>query len=280
MKAAIPVLAYPVLLGGAGTGLIALTTMGIAYWPTFPLIVIAALTSIALLERALPYEPIWNDDHGDLVTDVFHNLANHGLIQMSIVGTFVLRQAWMPDPVLWPDHWPMWAQVLAAGAVLDLSLYLMHRWSHVNPFLWRLHAVHHSPERLYWLNAERRHPLSALMLAGPGLIALLLLGAKAEAISAWFAILTIHLAFQHSNLDYRVGPFKWLLGVAEIHRGHHKREYEDAQVNFGEFWMVWDHLFRTFRLGYSPLKAGDLGLQDRDFPKSYSRQLVWPFARS
>lgn len=279
MTAAIQVLAYPTILGGAALALIALTTIGIGYWPTFPLIVIAALTAIALLERAVPFEPIWNQDHGDLVTDVFHNLANHGLIQLTVAGTFLLRQLWVPDPLLWPIHWPMWAQVLAAGAALDLSLYAIHRWSHVNGFLWRLHAIHHSPERLYWLNSERRHPLSALLLAGPGLVVLLLLGATAEAVSAWFAILTIHLAFQHSNLDYRAGPLKWMLAVAEVHRWHHKREYEDAQVNFGEFWMIWDHLFGSFRLGTATLRAGDLGLRYPSFPKSYAAQFAWPFVR-
>lgn len=276
MKAAIRVLVYPLVLGGSAAALVALTTMGVAYWPVFPVIVVAALAAIALLERGMPYEAIWNRDHGDLVTDLFHNLANHGLIQLTVAGTYLLRDVWVPNPALWPVHWPMWAQVLAAGLVLDLSLYSMHRWSHINHFLWRLHAIHHSPQRLYWLNGERRHPLSALLLAGPGL-GVLLLGASAEAVSAWFAILTtIHLAFQHSNLDYRVGPLKYLLGVAEVHRWHHKREYEDAQVNFGEFWMIWDHLFGSFRLGKMPLSAGDLGLRE-DFPRGYADQLLWPF---
>lgn len=47
----------------------------------------------------------------------------------------------------------------------------------------------------------------------------------------------MHLAFQHSNLGYRVGPLGLLIGVAEAHRWHHKREHEDAQVNYGDFWM-------------------------------------------
>ena len=160
MQSVIRILAYPVLLGGSAVALVALTSMGTAYWPVFPLIIGVALAAVALLERAAPYEPIWNRDHGDLATDLFHNLANHGLIQLTVFSTYLLRDVWVPDPTMWPTHWPMWAQVLTAGVVLDLSLYCMHRWSHDNPLLWRLHAVHHSPERLYWLNSERRHPLS------------------------------------------------------------------------------------------------------------------------
>jgi sterol desaturase/sphingolipid hydroxylase (fatty acid hydroxylase superfamily) len=280
MKTFIQWAAYPLIAGGAAVSIVLLATRGVAYWPTLPLIVAAALVAVALLEQVLPYEPAWNRSHGDLAADIFHNLANHALIQATVVTTFLLRTLWVPEPALWPGQWPLWAQVLLAGAILDLSLYAMHRWSHVNPFLWRLHAIHHSAERLYWLNSERRHPLSALLLAGPGFIVLLLLGAAPAAVSAWFAILTIHLAFQHSNLDYRVGPLKWLLGVAEVHRWHHKREYEDAQVNFGEFWMIWDHLFRSFHLSHAAPRAGEVGLRDRTFPQHYVAQFMWPFRRA
>ncbi len=50
-------------------------------------------------------------------------------------------------------------------------------------------------------------------------------------IAAWRTFLGVHLGFQHANLDYRLGPLRRWLGFAEIHRGHHKREFEDAQVN-------------------------------------------------
>ncbi|WP_235597511.1 sterol desaturase family protein [Pseudomonas aeruginosa] len=67
------------------------------------------------------------------------------------------------------------------------------------------------------------------------------------AVGAWLGFLVVHLAFQHSNLGYRVGPLGLLIGVAEAHRWHHKREHEDAQVNYGDFWMPGGHLFSAFR---------------------------------
>lgn len=134
----------------------------------------------------------------------------------------------------WPENWPVWAQIFVAGAIIDFGLYAMHRLSHIVDWLWRLHAPHHSAQRLYWLNGERRHPLSALCLAAPGIFAVVALGAPPLVVSAWRTLLSVHRALQHANLDYAVGPMRKLLGVAEIHRWHHKREYEDAQVNFGE----------------------------------------------
>src|SRR3546814_18446151 len=82
-------------------------------------------------------------------------------------------------------------------------------------------------------------------MAGPGLVVLLISGVPSAVVATWFGILTVHLAFQHSNLDYSVGWLRHVLGVAEVHRWHHKRDFEDAQVNFGEFSTAWDQMFGT-----------------------------------
>ncbi len=97
--------------------------------------------------------------------------------------------------MLWPTSAPMWVQIILAGAIIDFGLYAMHRHSHVQPFLWRLHMLHHSPERAYWMNGGRRHPLSTLILAGSSLTILLLIGAMPVAVSSWLAILGIHVSF-------------------------------------------------------------------------------------
>lgn len=178
---------------------------------------------------------------------------------------------------VWPTHWPVFIQAIAVGLVIDFSLYAVHWLSHRYAWLWKFHAVHHSAERLYWLNGERRHPLHAAMMAGPGLVLVVLLGAPAHVVGAWLAFLAVHLAFQHSNLDYRIGWLRHIVGAAEVHRWHHKREYEDAQVNFGEFWMLWDHLFGTFRMPKEPLQADSVGLNDVAFPRGYWPQLLSPF---
>ncbi|MBL4764555.1 MAG: sterol desaturase family protein, partial [Colwellia sp.] len=153
---------------------------------------------------------------------------------------------------------------------------VMHWLSHKNGFLWRLHALHHSSERLYWLNGERRHPLSALALALPGIAVVVILGAPPFIIACWLSIVAVHLSFQHANLDYSVGPFRKLLAVAEVHRWHHKREYKDAQVNYGEFFVIWDHIFGTYRHQVNGVRAGEVGM-DEETPLKYFDQIKWPF---
>lgn len=268
---------YPVIFGSAAWALMALATRGAAPWPAFAAIALVAIALVALLERVQPYHREWLTDHNDTLTDLVHVLVNFGLLSGTAFALHASRDM-LPQGAWWPITWPVWAQVLLAGAILDLGLYTMHRLSHQVGWLWRLHAAHHSALRLYWMNGERRHPLSAIVLAAPGLLVAVGLGAPPLIISTWLALLSVHLAFQHANLDYSLGPLRAVVGVAESHRWHHKREYEDAQVNFGEFWLLWDHLFGTYHDSRTILGARDVGLSDASFPTRYGEQLCWPFA--
>ena len=267
---------YPVIFGLSALAVVWVINNTSNAWPWFTSIAGLALLIVASLERVQPYQKQWLQNYGDLHVDILYAISSLGLLSATAWALSFLR---LDLVSLWPDRLPTSLQIILAGAVIDAGLYFMHRLSHHIDWLWRLHALHHSAERLYWLNGERRHPLSAVLLASPGIIVVVALGAPPLIISAWFSLLTIHLAFQHANLDYSLGPFRKLLGVAEIHRWHHKREYEDAQVNFGEFWMLWDQLFGTFHDQKNGVKAGDIGLQASDFPLKFLKQLAWPFQR-
>lgn len=272
----IRVAAYPLIFGGSTFAVMWILSQSAPVVPLGLLLVaVLGMASVAMLEQIAPYQREWLNDHGDLRADIAHALVGFGLLALVAITLHAVR---IDLPSIWPNDWPIWLQVFFAGAVMDLGLYIMHRSSHRSAWLWRLHAIHHSSERLYWLNGERRHPLSAVVLASPGLLVVVLMGAPPVIVSAWLALLTVHLAFQHANLDYTLGPLRHCFGVAEVHRWHHKREYEDAQVNFGEFWMLWDHLFGTYFDQLENIRAGEIGLEDRSFPTTYWRQLRWPFS--
>ncbi len=264
--------------------IIAAVVIAIAFAPGTPIPLLwlsmaaaTGVTAVALLERLLPYKQQWQESDADWPADVVHAVVNLAVMHAAVLTLVLLRSAVDWPGLYWPSNWPFVAQVFLAGLSLDVSLYAMHRLSHRYEFLWRLHSIHHSSHRLYWLNGERRHPLHAAMMAGPGLLVLGLLGAPALVVGGWFAILAVHLAFQHANLDYRVGPFRHVLGVAQLHRWHHRQRYEDAQVNFGEFWLVWDRLFGTFLDPKEPL--GQIGIEGDPVPHAYADQMAYPFRR-
>lgn len=275
LRTTIRYFSYPLIMGGVAAALLALWVSGGALWPAATGIALLGVLVVAALEWLAPYEARWLHAHADVGADLLHNLINLSLIQF--VSYWLYRWTSTAPWQAWPVEWPLWAQLALVAIIVDLSLYGMHWLSHRVDWLWRLHAIHHSPERLYWFNGERRHPLHAMLMAFPGLAVLALLTVPQELVTIWFAILTVHLAFQHSNIDYSLGPLKTWLGVAEMHRWHHKRDFEDAQVNYGEFLLIWDRLFGTLYTAAAPIRAGEVGLRDRAFPQTYWRQLIWPF---
>ena len=266
--------AYPVALS--------LLIAGVAIAPGMPMplpwlvaLVAAGLAAVAFLERLLPYDLGWQQRDADLPADIVHAIVNLTVMHATVLAFVWMRSGFGWQGIGWPDGWPYLVQVFAAGVPLDLSVYVMHRLSHRHGLLWRLHSIHHSSNRLYWLNGERRHPLHAAIMAAPGLAVLGLLGTPAVVVGGWFAILAVHLAFQHANLDYRLGPLKRILGGAELHRWHHRKRFEEAQVNFGEFWLIWDRLFGTFHEPGEPL--GLVGIEADPVPRSYAAQMTYPF---
>lgn len=276
MAALVRYIAYPVIMGLVLAAAIFVASGLVSGWPILAAVVAVGIGLVAVFERVLPFEAAWIADQGDTRADLVHAIVNWALLS---AGAFVVHVATdaVALPRVWPTNWPVWVQLAAVAVVFDVGLYAMHVLSHRWPWAWRLHAIHHSAERMYWLNGERRHPLSAALMAAPGLLALALLGAPPLVVSAWLAVVAVHLAFQHANFDYRLGPFRRWIAGAETHRWHHKREYEDAQVNFGEFFLIWDRLFGTFVEPVTTLRADEVGLRRRDMPAGYAGQLRWPF---
>lgn len=147
-----------------------------SYWPLVPAVLVASAAVVALLERVQPYAPEWNADDGEARLDAFHLLGNIVVSQLSLVLFALARDAW-DGLTIWPSTWPFWAQALLALVVVDLGLYVIHRPSHGLRWLWRLHAIHHSSRRIYWVNGQRRHLLHELIEGAPGVLLLFVAGA-------------------------------------------------------------------------------------------------------
>lgn len=244
---------------------------------------LVAAAVIALLERVMPFEPSWNRARGDVKTDVLHMLlstvAMPEVIRALLFGGLAAVGSWLADRTgtgLWPTGWGLLPQLVLALVVSEFGQYWMHRWMHTTELLWRLHAVHHSAGRLYWLNAGRFHPLDTLcnftLQAGP----LILLGCPGDVV-ALFALFTgVHGLFQHGNLDLKLGPLNWFFSMAELHRWHHSRVPEESNSNYGANVILWDIVFRTRLLppGDPPREPGFDGMEE--FPAGYLAQLASP----
>lgn len=269
MTFAIRYLTYPaIVLGGA--------ILVLALWPLSALVLVAAAVLVAVLERAQPFARRWNDDHDDTRTDALHFVGNLAVAHGSVALFALARLSW-EGAATWPSSWPTWAQAVLALIVVDLGLYGVHRASHGVGWLWRLHAIHHSARRVYWVNGQRRHLVHELVEGTPGLVVLFVLGAPVEAYGAAVAIVTLHLYLQHANIDYKLGPLRHVFAGAELHRWHHQRRWQDVQGNYAAVFAIWDRLFGTSlrQRGDAP---PDVGMDDEpDLPTRYLGQLAWPF---
>lgn len=272
-------LLYPVIWSGSFLLIVALLAAGInTYLATLPVIAGAAIV-VLLLERALPYEIDWlRTKHGDLNLDTAHYVVNYSIKVVAQLMILWLGQSL----VMWaifPAHWPLWAQVLLALTLIDFFLFAVHALSHRYEWLWNLHAIHHSSERLYWLNGDKRHPIHQVLEGLPGITLCVLIGAPMPVIAGALAVLAVNMMLQHANIDYRAGWLKHLFSVAELHRWHHRADYKDAQVNYGAWLVIWDKFFGTYYDAPSQAEQiGQIGIaEEPDFPSTYAGQLQYPF---
>jgi sterol desaturase/sphingolipid hydroxylase (fatty acid hydroxylase superfamily) len=148
-------------------------------------------------------------------------------------------------------------------------------------WLWKFHSIHHGVRRLYGFNGFVRHPLHQALDIALGTLPLALAGLSVPVTATLGFAIVVQLILQHSNVDFRLGPFQKLLAIGPVHRLHHVNWAGEGDVNFGLFFTLWDRILGTFRLG-SERRPGsaDIGIQDcQHFPQVYVRQLVLPFER-
>lgn len=264
------------LLGVNGLGITLAASGANKLWLLALLVAAIALSFAA--ERLLPYEETWNNSMGDAGRDTAHTFVNETLLLVS-VGTIPLLAALVPGDGIWPATLPFVAQVLIAILIADLGLTLAHYASHKIDLLWRFHAVHHSVKRFYGFNGFMKHPLHQTIEMAAGVLPLVLLGMPVPVAAALSLTVGVQLLLQHSNTDYRVGPFKYVLALNEGHRFHHLKWAGIGDVNFGLFTLLWDHLLRTF--SYDPTRnftSDDLGMAAKpNYPVRYLPQLAEPF---
>ena len=284
MRQLVSWLLFPATLAAAFGGAIAALEHG-----TDPGLVMGAAAFgswlvVVVFERLQPFRRDWNQSHGDLAADAAYlptMLGVNAAIEPGVKIVAVAIGAAISGAVgasLWPTDWPLVAQLGLACVVGEFFDYWPHRIMHEQPWLWRFHAIHHSPERLYWLNATRSHPLEMVFRGIFNLLPLALLGAGTNVL-VLFALVSMTVGlFQHANIDFALGPLSWIFSVGEMHRWHHSDDLAEANHNYGNNFLFWDAVFGTRyrpREKSAPTKLGIRGLVG--FPRSWLRQLAAPF---
>ena len=165
-----------------------------AAWGAVALVAIG----LALLQSVLPWRAGWRAASGESRTDFAYLLVVQ--LALPLAMTQAGAQLLHRDASPWPSDWPYLAQVALVLLIADCLRYWIHRTAHGNALLGFLHDVHHSPRRLYALNAARFHPLEKMLHWCADSLPFLILGVSPEVLAGYFVVYAVNGLFQHCNL--------------------------------------------------------------------------------
>jgi sterol desaturase/sphingolipid hydroxylase (fatty acid hydroxylase superfamily) len=85
-----------------------------------------------------------------------------------------------------------------------------------------------------------------------------------------------HSAFVHANLNWTLGPLRYVIAGPVFHRWHHTTAERGGEKNFASTFPVLDVVFGTF---YMPKEAlpDSYGVADQAFPPGFGAQMIYPF---
>jgi sterol desaturase/sphingolipid hydroxylase (fatty acid hydroxylase superfamily) len=282
LRDAVRRLAYPSIMLAALLALAALLGAGASLaWAPY-----AAAAGggafVLLAERVIPYRTAWLPQRAEILDDALF-LA---LVQLALPLALAWTVVWLAQDflaahaalALWPSHWPLAAQLVAKIVLGDLLRYWLHRAAHTWTPLWRLHAVHHEPDKLYTTNVFRFHPAEKALQFLCDTLPFMLIGIGAEVLAYYFVFYAVSGLLQHANCEFKLGWLNYVVSGPEVHRWHHSRHVSESNHNYAHSFVVWDLVFGTY---YRPRdrEVGHLGLRTRDYPRGFLAQLAAPFAR-
>lgn len=247
---------------------------------TYIPVLIAAL-AIILLEHYLPYRSNWKPSISSILQDFLYTVLIQTILPKLLVFTFGVfivyffhTQGIFAD--VWPHHHNIYLQVLYVTILAELGRYWLHRLAHEWRPLGLFHAIHHSPEQLYWFNVSRFHFLDKSLQLLFDTIPFILFGVQPEVFAAYYVFYAVNGFLQHCNINLKYGFLNYVISGAELHRWHHSRKMSESNNNYGNNLIIWDLVFGSYYLPRDR-EVGELGI--KSFPKKIWDQFMWPFRK-
>lgn len=238
---------------------------------------ITVLVGLGLVawERLRPQHADWRAADDQWWNDIGHLLTSFSV--GSFGGAWLAHQA-VPAPIvtLWPTTWPMLAQAALGLAIAEFFGYWQHRLLHSVPWLWPLHALHHSTGRMTFFKATRIHALDIGSFSFLSIAPLLALGAAPEVVLWVTAFGNFAAQTQHANVTLPTPEWiNRIVGTPAVHWLHHSLDLREGNSNFGMNLMLFDHLFGTY-LPPTPGHTPAFGIQPDFVPRGFLGQLALP----
>jgi sterol desaturase/sphingolipid hydroxylase (fatty acid hydroxylase superfamily) len=276
-----------------GTFPLTLAICGVSCWYAmdygrmFGGLMLALLVFYVALELYFPYRPEWTMTLDSFIQRDAKFLIVNTLTQEA--GRIAIGWAAIYFSARHAAAASVWHSALKLAALFLLFEFLQywyHRWSHelkgrFGRFLWRVHAAHHLPERLYVMIHAIGHPIELLITNVLLMLGLpLALRCTPEETFVFIVFTNAIGIVSHLNADMRLGWLNYIFVGPEAHRFHHSTETGEAK-NYGAVLMVFDLLFGTFvyRPGSHPQTVGVVDQQTYPDSKHVGAVLALPFRK-
>ena len=201
-------------------------------------------------------------------------LGTYGVVELAVDRGWGLFNLTNGSPAL---------EFVAAVLLMDLVVYLQHRFLHAVPFLWRFHKVHHADNDFDVTTGLRFHPVSMVLSMSVKVSAAVLLGASPLAVLVSETALNLTAMFNHANIRMPVAldrALRWLVVTPDMHRVHHSADTDEMNKNFGFNFPWWDRMLGTYRDQPSASHHGttnDLREHQTDANQSLFWMIALPF---
>jgi ornithine lipid hydroxylase len=273
---------YPILISSAVIGHYLCIYNNVNLQISVYVPVLLAALMITYLEKKLPHRSDWQPKQADVVNDASYMLLIQillprflgFLVVITLLETVRIQELTVNS--IWPHERPAILQAMLMMIVAEFMRYWLHRLSHNWTPLWQLHAVHHSPQKLYWLNVGRFHPIEKSFQYIFDALPFILLGVSENVLAIYFVFYAINGFFQHCNIELRLGLLNYIISGPELHRWHHSKLIEESNNNYGNNLIIWDVIFGTRYLP-ADRQVDELGLKNRHYPMKLMAQLTSPF---
>jgi sterol desaturase/sphingolipid hydroxylase (fatty acid hydroxylase superfamily) len=247
---------------------------------------VVAIIVAMLLETVYPRRPESPDTNRRWANNIGLTIVNQANINW-LTGVVAAGIAWWGEEEGFGllrgvnlDFWPM---LLLAILVFELVAYWFHRAMHAVPWLWRIHAVHHSDTELDVTTTYRNHPLELLVNAPLTIPVILLLGFPIAVVVAYQLLKTSVSVMAHSNIRLPLAAdtmLRYVIVTPDYHRLHHCSDRRFTDSNFCAAFPLFDYLFGTARsrpyADHATMELG-LGYFRRPEDSRVDRLLLMPF---
>jgi lathosterol oxidase len=268
------------LLGGASVPinepLAAGPAIGLDWFLLDLLLMTLIFSPIEVIWPAYPRQSVFRSEW---LNDIVYFLSTHLPIQVTtflilLPATQVnslLHFSTLPDRV---GKLPWLVQFLLAVLVADVAQYWIHRAFHKVPFMWRVHAIHHSSKALDWIAGSRAHLIEDIVVRG-GILVPMTLVFPQDMLVAYLFFVNIHATWAHCNF----GPTaRWLepyLVQPRFHHWHHTSQVESIDRNFAIHFPWIDRVFGTYYLPKDRWPEA-YGLHEEELPPGFWGQFFYP----